>query len=414
MISYDDAVKLILSIAGPSQSVQKPLQEALGYALARNIYAALDQPPFHRSPLDGFAFRAADTAGAQPHSPTEFNVIGYIPAGTVFDTPLKQGEAVRIFTGAMLPLGADAVAAQEKVFYHDNSLFLERQYSVGENVARAGEDVLCGSLLLTAGSLLGPAELGLIASQGISDLPVYPRPRVAILTFGSELLEISDSLSVGKIYNSNRYLLEALVSRTGAIPDYRGKISDERDELAQAIVWACQEADFVLTTGGVSVGDHDLTPAAVAASGAEILFHRVAIKPGTPALAARFGNKIIFSLSGNPAAALVTFLQFVLPALQLARGIDWRQQVVKAVITKSFPRKKDQTRFLAANTIFSGGRFVSEPQSIQKSGVISSFRGVNSLIIVPPGLGELAADSMADVQLFPQIFDNLPFTGREQ
>lgn len=414
MISYEDAVKLIISIAGPSQSVQKPLGEALGYVLAQDIIAVLDQPPFHRSPLDGFAFRAADTAGAKPQSPTELNVIGYIPAGAVFDAPLKQGEAVRIFTGAMLPLGADAVAAQEKVFYRNNSLFLERRYSAGENVARAGEDVLCGSLLLTAGSLLGPAELGLIASQGKSSLPVYPKPRVAILTFGSELLEISDSLSVGKIYNSNRYLLEALVSRAGAIPDYRGKISDDADELPQAIFKACQEADFVLTTGGVSVGDHDLTPAAVAEIGAEILFHRVAIKPGTPALAAKLGSKMIFSLSGNPAASLVSFLQFVLPALQLARGIDWRQQVVKAVITKSFPRKKGQTRFLSARTIFSGGRFVSEPQSLQKSGVITSFRGVNSLIILPPGEGELAAGSTADVQLFPQIFDNLPIAGIEQ
>lgn len=413
VISYDDAVKLILAVAGPSPGVQLPLKEALGYALARDVFAALDQPPFHRSPLDGFAFRAADTEGAEPCSPAKLTVSGYIPAGTVYDAPLKQGEAVRIFTGAMLPLDADAVVAQEKAIYHDNSLLLERRYSAGENVAWAGEDVLCGSLLLPAGTLLGPAELGLIASQGISSVPVYPKPRVAILTSGSELLEIGEPLSPGKIYNSNRYLMEALVSRAGAFPDYRGKISDVPDDLRKAIAQASQVADFVLTTGGVSVGDHDLTPAAVAGTGAEILFHRVAIKPGTPALAAKLGNKLIFSLSGNPAASLVTFLQFVLPALQLARGVNWQHQVVKALITKSFPRKKDQIRFLSAKTIFSGGRFVSEPQSLQKSGVITSFRGVNSLIILPPGQGELAAGSMADVQLFPQIFDNLPLAGRE-
>lgn len=414
MISYDEAVRLILAVAGPSFSVQKPLAEALGYALARDLFAVLDQPPFHRSPLDGFAFHAADSEGAEVHNPTELTVVGQIPAGTVFASPLNQREAVRIFTGAMLPVGADAVEAQEKVLYQNNALLLKRRYRKGENVAWAGEDVLCGSLLLAAGTLLGPAELALLASQGIDSLPVYPKPRVAILTSGSELAEIGEPLLPGKIYNSNRYLLQALVSRAGAVPDYRGKMLDEPDDLASAIVSAAESADFVLTTGGVSVGEHDLTPAAVAAIGAEILFHRVAVKPGTPALAAKLGSKLIFSLSGNPAAALVTFLQFVLPALRLAQGIDWHQQVVTAVITKSFPRKKDQIRFLSAKTIFSGGRFISEPQSLQKSGAITPFRGVNSLIILPPGQGELIAGSLADVQLFPQIFDNLPIAGIKQ
>lgn len=321
---------------------------------------------------------------------------------------------MRIFTGAMLPRNADAVIAQEKALYHNDCLILDRPYSEGENVARAGEDVLCGQLLLSAGTIIGPAELGLLASQGIPDVQIYPRPRVAILTSGSELLEINEPLLPGKIYNSNRYLLEALVTRAGAVPDYCGKMPDELDDLTSAIVKAAAKADFVLTTGGVSVGEHDLTPAAVAGTGAEILFHRVAIKPGTPALAAKHGDKLIFSLSGNPAACLVTFLQFVLPALQLARGIMvWRQQIVPAILGKSSPRKKGQIRFLSAKTVFSNGRFLSEPQELQKAGVLTSFRGINSLIVLPSGQGELAAGSTVRVQLFPQIFDNLPYVGEE-
>lgn len=414
MISYDEAVKLILSVTRPRPCVQVALAEALGHVLASDVFAVMDQPPFDRSPLDGFAFRAFDTKEASLHNPTELNLVGHIPAGTIFARPLAAKEAVRIFTGAMLPLSADVVIAQEKALCRNDCLILDRPYSEGENVARAGEDVLSGHLLLPAGTLIGPAELGLLASQGITDVPVYPKPRVAILTSGSELLEINEPLVPGKIYNSNRYLLEALVSRAGAVPDYCGKMPDELGDLTSAIAKAVTRADFVLTTGGVSVGEHDLTPAAVTASGADILFHRVAIKPGTPALAAKQGDKLIFSLSGNPAACLVTFLQFVLPALQLARGIMvWRHQIVPAILAKSSPRKKGQIRFLSAKTVFSNGRFLSEPQALQKAGVLTSFRGVNSLIVLPAGQGELAAGSIVRVQLFPQIFDNLPYVSDE-
>lgn len=410
MIAYDDAVKMVRSAARTRPPVRLPLSEAQGHALASDLFAALDQPPFDRSPLDGYAFRAADTLGARPQNPAELAVAGYIPAGTVLDHTLGAGEAVRIFTGAMLPRGADAVIAQEKALLRGNSLLVERPCSVGENVVRAGEDIVSGSLLLTAGTLLGPAELGLLASQGITDVAVYPKPRLAILTSGSELVETGEHLPPGKIYNSNRYTLEALARRAGAVPDCRGKIADDLSAVTSAIAQAAETADIVLTTGGVSVGDHDLTPAAVAAAGAEILFHRVAIKPGTPALAAKRGDTLIFSLSGNPAACLVTFLQFVLPALQLARGIpDWSHCVVEALLSKPSPRKNGQIRFLSARTVFAGGRFISEPHDLQKPGVLTSFRGMNSLIVLPAGQGDLPAGSVVQAQLFPLIFDNLPF-----
>lgn len=415
MTGYEEALRLLKAAANPPEAAEAPLTAALDAVLARDFHAVHDMPPFARSPLDGFAFPAAGTAGAGEEHPACLQVVGRLPAGTTpaeagMARPLLPREAVRVFTGAMLPPGADAVAAQEKVSWTEGTLLVPRPYRSGENVVLPGEDVVRGSLLLPAGSTLGPAELGMLAGQGVQRVTVRRRPRVVILTSGSELAEPGESLAPGRIYNSNRYLLEALVKRAGGETVQAGRLSDDLASLVRAITEAAAAADLVLTTGGVSVGEHDLIPEAVRLAGAEILFHRVAMKPGTPALAARLGPVLLLGLSGNPAACLVSFLQLALPALAWKAGkANWRHQVAEARLAGGpLSASGVQVRFLASRTFFKDGALVTTPVARQKPGVLSSFHGINSLLVLTPGRGTVAEGDGVKVQVFPDIFTETP------
>jgi molybdopterin molybdotransferase len=420
MTGYQEALQLLKAAVNPLEAVATPLAAALGAVLADDFQALHDVPPFARSPLDGFAFRAAGTAGASEDNPAVLQVVGTIPAGTTpaeagLRRPLKAAEAVRIFTGAMLPDGADAVAAQEKVTGSGKVLRVSRTFLPGENVVRAGEDVVRGSLLLPARSRLGPVEIGLLAGQGVQSIAVYRRPQVAILTSGSELAEPGERLSPGRIYNSNRYFLEALVRRAGGEPVWADKLPDDLTKLASAITGASAKADMVLTTGGVSVGDHDLIPAAVRLAGAEIIFHRVAMRPGTPVLAARLGQAVLLGLSGNPAACLVTFLQFALPVLAKMQRLSFDlYQIAEARLSGGpLTGLTNQARFLASCTLQEDETLVTRPVAHQKPGVLSSFRGINSLVVLLPNSGTVVAGDRVQVQLFPTIFSETPF-GRKK
>ncbi len=409
MIDYHEAIRKVREAAKPLDSREIALDCALGYVLSRDLVSKFAQPPFDRSPFDGYAFYAGDTKPAGVGEGVELEIVGTIPAGETSVTALQRGQAVRIFTGAMVPAGADAVAAQENVSVRKNKLNVLREYRPGENIVKAGEDIKAGRMFLRRGCLLGPSELGVAASQGFTSLPVYRKPVVAILSSGSELAEVGNKLGPGQIYNSNRHTLEALVRLAGGTPVYQGRLPDELDRLATGITRAFASADIVLTTGGVSVGDHDLIPAAAAMAGTKLLFHRVAMKPGTPLLAALYGEKLFFGLSGNPAACLVAFLQFVLPALKIMSGlVNWQHQWVEAVTGKPLEKCGNQNRFLSARTVWREGRFVAELALKQKPGVLSTLCTANSLIFLPAGGGPFSAGQTIRVQLFPEIFGNNP------
>ncbi len=409
MIDFHEAMRKVTKAAKPLDTQAVPLDLALGYVLCQDQVTNFDQPPFDRSPLDGFAFHAADTLAAGAKNKIILEIVDTIPAGVTSCAALQRGQAARIFTGAMIPAGADAVAAQEIVSVEQNKVIIDKKFIQGENVVRAGEDVGRGKLFLRKGCLLGPSELGVAASQGFTSLPVYRKPVVAIVSSGSELVEVGKPLAPGQIYNSNRHTLEALVRLAGGLPVYQGRMLDDLEQLSEGITHAFASADIVLTTGGVSVGDHDLIPAAAAKVGAELLFHRVAMKPGTPLLAALYGKKFLFGLSGNPAACLVSFLQFVLPALKTMQGlVNWRHQWIEAELDKPLAKCGNQNRLLSAKTIWREGRFVAEPSAKQKPGVLSPLCTVNSLIFLPAGEGPLSQGQAVRVQLFPEIFGNTP------
>lgn len=408
MIAYDKALQIIKEAALPLPVVYFPMGEALGFVLAQDLRASIHQPPFDRSALDGYAFHAQDTESAKAASAVSLQVTETIPAGFVSNTSLKSGTAVRIFTGAMLPPGADAVIAQEDLAGStEGHILVNQSFLPGQNVALMGEDIFQGDLLLPTGCQLGPSELGLLATQGISEVPVYRKPNVTLLCSGSELLDVDEPLEPGKIYNSNRYLVENLTRLAGGTLNHFQKTSDDLPLLVTHLTEALAIADVVITTGGVSVGDYDLIPAAIKQAGAEILFHRVAMKPGTPFLAAKAGTKLIFGLSGNPAACLVGFVQFILPALQILQGNATYSHVwIESTLTKPINKTGKQNRFIAAVTKFKDGGFYSTPITKQKSGNLAFFRETNSLLFIPTNVGTLATGDSVKVQLLPEIFGN--------
>jgi molybdopterin molybdotransferase len=405
MISYENALKIIKAETAPLNAEETSLSSALNRVLAADIYAVLDQPPFARSPLDGYAFHAADTAKASAENAACFRVVGVISAGSVRPGFLQKGTAVRIFTGAMLPPGADAVVAQEETVTEGERVFVIKRFRSGENVVPAGEDIAKNSILLNRGMILGPADIGMLASQGMTHIPVYRKPRVAILSSGNELVDPGELLPEGKIFNSNRYTLEALVTQAGGIPICPGMLLDRLDLLTDAFISALDEADILLITGGVSVGDYDLVPAAVKETGARLLFHRVDIKPGTPTLAAIIGKKLLFGLSGNPAACLVGFLQFALPALKILQGIgQWEHTWIDVTLAMPYTKTGRQARFLSAQTVYHEGCFRTTVAGKQKPGVLTSFREMNSLVFIPEDKTVFQTGDTVRAQLYPDFF----------
>jgi molybdopterin molybdotransferase len=406
MISIEQARDRIERHALPLGTEIVELSQSRGRVLAVDMVAGHSVPPFNRSPLDGFAFAAADTRQASEQNPAQLQVAGMIGAGEVWTQPLLPGQCLRIMTGAPVPDGADAVAALETVAVVQDTIQIGKPYRSGENVARAGEDIEAGSLVMTAGTRLEGAQAGVLASLGAGRVPVYQQPRVAVMATGTELVPVGSDLPPGKIYDSNSAMVSQLVAECGAAVVLQKRIGDGRHALTAAIQSALAGADVLITTGGVSVGDYDLTRDAVAACGAEILFHRVAMKPGTPMLAAIKDNKLILCLSGNPAAAFITYRVFVQPALMRMQGYNrWRLPVVAAALTHPLEKRGRQDRFIRAKLRWSGGAWFVGVTGRERPGVLSSLQEANALIFLPSGTKSLAAGDTVDVWLFGRTQD---------
>jgi molybdopterin molybdotransferase len=398
MISIQEAQALINGLAEPAGTERLPLAELHGRVLAEDIFAQMPVPPFHRSPLDGFAFAAADTTAASAANPVNLSVVGGIGAGQVWQDSLRSGQCLRIMTGAPIPKGADAVAAIETVTLGEQSILINKAYSRGENVSPAGEDIAEGRLVLEAGTTVGAAQTGILAALGKNRVSVYQRPRVSVLATGSELVPVGEELTAGKIYDSNSIMLANMARECGAVPVSCQLSGDGLPDLTSALKQALLDSDVVITSGGVSVGDYDLTREAVEAAGADVLFHRVAIKPGTPMLAAAKGKKMLFCLSGNPAAAFVTFWVFVCPALMKMQGDRaFRQPWISAAINHPLEVRGGQNRFIRAVTRYAQSRWSVDVAGHERPGILSSLHNANSLIFLPSGRRSVQAGETVDI-----------------
>jgi molybdopterin molybdotransferase len=315
VLTVEEALQQILSRITPLPTERVPLMSALGRALAETVVSGREIPPWANSSMDGYAVRANDTA----HAPSRLAVVGTITAGAMPSREVRDGEAMRIFTGAPLPPGADAVIPQEDTEASDGHVTLKSSVSTGAYVRPRGEDLRIGDTVLEPGMALGPAEIGLLATLGYSQVQVHRRPRVAILSTGNELAELGREPGPGQIPNTNSYSLFAQVLEAGATPMNLGIAGDVLDAIEQRLQWGAG-ADVLLSSAGVSVGDYDLVKTALTRAGAELHLWQVSMRPGKPITFGSLGRHAVFGLPGNPVSAMVTFELFVRPALRRLAG----------------------------------------------------------------------------------------------
>ncbi|NLM20366.1 MAG: molybdopterin molybdotransferase MoeA [Peptococcaceae bacterium] len=391
-ISLEEAQAMLLARAMDIGQKNNNLTDTLGRVLSKDIIAQENVPPFPRSPYDGFAFRSADTMSASRDNPVILNVIEEVPAGYTAKNSISAGQAIKILTGAPIPEGADAVCKFEETTVKDNNVTLYKPYKPQEGIVPAGEDITKGTIIATKGTVVTPPIMGLLAALGIPVVPVYKRPLVAIVSTGDELRDVSETLTPGKIRNSNSYTLQGYIRSIGAEPIVIGMCPDKVEEVASLIEHGLERADLVLTTGGVSVGDYDVVRHAVDYLGAETLYWKIDIKPGSPCLAAIKNDKLIIGLSGNPAAAMVTFQLLVAP---LIRKIMGRQEYLNpkldVILKTDFPKASPRRRFLRGKLVIENGTAFMEITGGQGNGVLSSMEGCNLLAEVPAKSGPLQA-----------------------
>ncbi|VAW77211.1 Molybdopterin molybdenumtransferase [hydrothermal vent metagenome] len=300
---------------------QLPIRSALNRVLAQPVVAAIDVPPFINSAMDGYALHSTDVQVGQSNS---FKIIGTCFAGAPFTGTVRQGECVRIMTGAVMPEGADAVVMQEHTRHEGNFITLNYDtLQTGTNVRYAGEDSRRGDTVLEPGIRIGPAEIGLLASVGIGEIQVQRKLRATFFSTGDELTSVGSPLQAGQIYDSNRYILFAALENAGVECHDLGVIADDREAVRTAFKQAADTADLVITSGGVSVGEADFVTSTLEELG-EVSLWRMAIKPGKPLAFGRLGQACFFGLPGNPVSVMATFYQFVLPAIHKMNGLNQR------------------------------------------------------------------------------------------
>ena len=397
MISLKEAQALVLDHSSTLETELISFTETLGRITATPIIAAMDVPPFNRSPLDGYALRAEDTFGASPEHPAALDILTETKNR---NQRVNGGTCVRIYTGDPIPFGADTVVPQEKVTRLGNVLYLATPYRPGSNFACAGEDITRGTTVLDTGTLIESVHLGILASLGLHEINVFRKPVAAVLSTGYELRHPGSQLTFGQIYDCNTHMLCALISECASIPVPLGIVNDNTETLSYAMEKALAEHDLVITTGGVSVGDQDLIGNALENIDAHILFWRVAIKPGTPVLAAHKKGKLIFCLPGNPAAAYITFEQLVRPSLFEMSGYKkWQRPEITAYLEHNIPAAGSQNRFIRAICSLNGTSFTVRRAGLERSGVLSTFKDANALIYLPAGTPLLEEGKKVTVQL---------------
>jgi molybdopterin molybdotransferase len=384
MITPPHARTQILSALAPKAVEHLALTDAVGMILAEDIHAPGMLPAFDNSAMDGFAVRAADTAGA----PAALSVVATLAAGVEALRAGLPGEAVRIMTGAMLPSGTDAVIPFEQVEEVSGTIRVSAPVASGANVRRAGEDVRRGRLVLKAGEQLNPAKLTLLAALGCATVAVHRRPKVAILVTGDEVVPPGQPLAPGQIHDCNTTALVTMVTEAGGIPVLIGRATDDRAMTRRQLQEAC-EADLVLTTGGVSMGDFDFV-ADVAGELGEVVFANVAQQPGKPLTFARINGKPVISLPGTPVAVLVTFEYYVRPAIRKLLGLTNLHRPLAAVTLADGIRLHPQRQqFIRAVIHHAPSGYVAQLVEGPGSKHLSAYAMANALLSIPSGTGRL-------------------------
>jgi molybdopterin molybdotransferase len=385
LLTMEGAQRLILERVQALPVEHVPLEAATGRVLAEPAGAVVDLPPFASSAMDGFALRAADTPATLP-------VVARIAAGRPAERELRAGEAMAIATGGVVPDGADAVIPLEYVVEHDNSIELADPVASGANVRPRGGDVRAGEPVVEAGTRLGPAQVGALAAAGIAEVPCAAQPRAAVLATGTELRRPGEPLGPGEVYEANGLILASQLASAGALVERLAVVADDEDAHREAL--ACGlEHDVLVTSGGVSVGPHDLVRRIEAELGVEEVFWRVAVKPGKPVSFGVRGSTLVFGLPGNPVSSLVGFELFVRPAVLALQGHgDPMPRFEPGRLGADVQRNPQRDELVRARSRASDdGTLVLDPLGGQESHMIARAAGADALVLLPRGEGRLEA-----------------------
>lgn len=407
LLSVEEARERILAGVAALPAAPTPLLDALGLVLASDVSADTNIPPFRNSAMDGYAVRATDLRGATGDRPAVLQVIAEGPAGYAPRATVTPGTAIRIMTGAPLPDGADTVVRFEETGEAREqgqrgtgraTIAIHVDQPAGINVREAGEDIRHGQLVLRAGTVLRPVEIGVLASLNYALAPVHRRPVVAIIATGDEVVDLGPDLQAGQIRNSNSYALAALVRRYGGVPRLLGVTRDDAAALEQTLQQASQ-ADLIVSSGGVSVGDYDFVKDVLRMVG-RIDLWQVRMKPGKPLAYGWLAGRPLLGLPGNPVAAFVSFEIFGRPLLlRLLGHPTWRKPTVRARLSEPVENRGGRQHYVRAVVQRAGAEFVVCPTGEQGSGVLTALLRANSLLVIPEGVTALRAGDEADVEL---------------
>jgi len=393
MISVAEAKKIISENVTALTPVSFPLQQSVGLTLAEDVHASIDIPAFPQSSMDGYAFSFNDWQKNK-----KLKIAGEVAAGNNEIFTLAPGNAVRIFTGAAVPPGADTVVMQEKIKTVNGELIIEDDsIQVGNSVRPKGSEIKAGALALEKGSVLSPAAIGFLAGIGVADVKVYPNPSISIIITGNELQQPGKTLQHGQVYESNSFTLKAVLQQLHIDHVEVFYATDKPEIVTSTLEKALQQSDVVLLTGGISVGDYDFVLQAATECGIEKLFHKVKQRPGKPLYFGKKNNKLVFGLPGNPSSVLTCFYQYVVPAIEKMNKRRNLLSAMQAPLSKSFQKAAGLTHFLKG---FYDGKTVA-PLDAQESYRLSSFARANCLIQVYEDVTECRQGDLVDVHLLP-------------
>ena len=385
-ISIEEAIRQVMEVEVDCLIEHVQLTDAFGRFLAEDVMADQDVPAFNRSLYDGYAIRAEDTTGELP---VVFEVIGEIGAGDVYSKEVGAFQAVRIMTGAQLPADCNAVVmlehVQSFVDHEKNYIIVKEIVPYGERVFFKGKEIQAGTCMVKKGTEITPGVVGLLATFGYSEVAVGKRPIVGVLATGSELLEIDEPLYPGKIRNSNSYALLSQIERVGGEAVYLGKVDDDFEKSLTAVRSALEKVDFLITTGGVSVGDYDYMPDIYKALGATVLFNKIAMRPGSVTTVAKRGKQLLFGLSGNPSACFIGFELFVRPVVRKSLGnMQMHLACIKAILAEDFPAPKAFTQLIRVKISYDHSKVTVSSVGLNLSGSITSLADADALLILKP------------------------------